>query len=328
MRVVHSLLHPDDLAGLVEREYDIPGPVRARLLHRGFNDTYVVTDVTGERWALRVYTRDKYWIRSTSDVRFELELLEHLAAAGRWVTRPYPRRGGGFLGAVPAPEGERAYAVFGFAPGPSVSDQPIAVERWHALGSEIARMHRCMDEFRSEHDRYHLDLGILLDMPLAAIEPYIGEPGKPRYAELCELADRLRAYVSALELPPDAYGLIHADLHDGNVNVGPNGELMCFDFDHCGYGWRGYDLATLFRGPDSSETERAQWSALLAGYETIRPLHPDERAALPVFTACRALWNIGDWLRTVDRNGQIWANDRLCERMLTEAREPLAGFDW
>lgn len=102
MRVTHSLLHAEDLAQLVEREYAIAAPVRVSLLNRGFNDTYLVTDVEGGRRALRVYNREKYWIRSESDLRFELDLLEHLAAAGLGVIRPYRRTLGDRLGRLVA----------------------------------------------------------------------------------------------------------------------------------------------------------------------------------------------------------------------------------
>lgn len=64
MRVTHSLLHADDLAQLVEREYAIAAPVKVSLLNRGFSDTYLVTDVEGDRRVLRVYNRE-----STGSVR-------------------------------------------------------------------------------------------------------------------------------------------------------------------------------------------------------------------------------------------------------------------
>jgi Ser/Thr protein kinase RdoA (MazF antagonist) len=52
------------------------------------------------------------WIRSDSDLRFELGLLEHLAAAGLGVIRPYERIVGDRLGRLMAPEGERCFALF------------------------------------------------------------------------------------------------------------------------------------------------------------------------------------------------------------------------
>ena len=75
MRVTHSLLHTDDLARLVEREYAVAAPVTVCLLNRGFNDSYLVTDVEGGRRVLRVYNRDKYWIRSESDLHVELDVV-------------------------------------------------------------------------------------------------------------------------------------------------------------------------------------------------------------------------------------------------------------
>src|SRR5262245_37650798 len=53
MRVIRSLLHPEDLAELVGREYDIPTPVKGKLLGCGFNDSYLLTDADGGRRVLR-----------------------------------------------------------------------------------------------------------------------------------------------------------------------------------------------------------------------------------------------------------------------------------
>ncbi|HVX42288.1 MAG TPA: hypothetical protein VHC49_00285 [Mycobacteriales bacterium] len=107
MRTVRSLLHPDDLSELIEQQYQIATPVTTTLLQRGFNDAYLVTDGRGDRRMLRVYARDKYWLRSAGDVSFELELLDHLAADGRSVAHPYRRNSGELRGRLEAPEGPR-----------------------------------------------------------------------------------------------------------------------------------------------------------------------------------------------------------------------------
>src|SRR5215475_7815699 len=141
MRVTHSLLHVEDLAQLVEREYAIAAPVKVSLLNRGFNDSYLVTDVEHGRRVLRVYNREKYWIRSESDLRFELDLLAHLGAAGLGVIRPYQRTLGDRLGRLTAPEGERCFALFTFASGMPLYDGKLTAEQWREYGSGIARMH-------------------------------------------------------------------------------------------------------------------------------------------------------------------------------------------
>ncbi|MEQ7008748.1 phosphotransferase [Actinopolymorpha sp. B17G11] len=329
MRVVSSLLHPDDLARLVEREYDVAGPVVARLLRRGFNDTYLVADSAGERRILRIYSRDKYWVRSADDLLFELELLNHLASAGCPVSHPYPRRRGDLLGELEAPEGERHFALFTFAPGvPPGEDGSLGIERARALGTEIARLHVAMDEFGSPRHRYHLDLERLVDMALTAIAEHVGPHQQASYAELCTLTERLKAYITRLDLPEHAYGLIHGDLYGGNIHLTSAGEFAVFDFDHCGFGWRAYDLTNFYPRQDSSDAKREAWSAIAAGYASVRAWSEAEQRAMPAFAACRELWDVGDWLGAAHWAGHDVAPERLSQRALDRVRRALGSFRW
>jgi Ser/Thr protein kinase RdoA (MazF antagonist) len=322
VRVTHSLLHTDDLARLVEREYALAGPVTVSLLNRGFNDTYLVTDIQGDRRVLRVYNRDKYWIRSESDLHFELDLLEHLAAAGLGVIRPYQRTAGERLGRLTAPEGERRFALFTHAPGAPSYEGTLTTEQWHGFGSGIARMHLEMDDFRTDHDRYHLDETILVQRPLASLAPYAGSGrAAADLAELGELGEWLTGEIHRFRAIEGAYGIIHADLHRGNTNVSDDGHFVTFDFDHCGFGLRAYDLAALYRGPDSPDEDRDRWTAILAGYQRIRPLTPAEVDGLPTLAACRALWDIGDWLGAADRTGNAWVTDATIAKLVTDVRK-------
>ena len=324
MRTVRSLLHPVDLGELVGREYEIRPPVTAKLLQRGFNDAYLVTDGDGVRRVLRVYTKDKYWLGSDADVRFELELLDHLGMVGLSVAHPYRRRSGELLGRLDAPEGPRSYALFTFAPGQPLGSHPFNERLWHAIGLEIARLHGAMDTFESSDSRHHLDLETLIDMPLAAIKPYVTPEEADTYSELNDIGQHLKDVISSNTWGPGTYGPIHADPHDGNIHVTAEGTFTLFDFDHCGFGWRAYDLAPFYRHPAAPEEGRRKWTAFLAGYEEVRTLSASERDSLPVFTACRALWDVGDWLRAAHWSGDAWALDGLCKRTLKRVREPLA----
>jgi Ser/Thr protein kinase RdoA (MazF antagonist) len=322
MRVTHSLLHADDLAQLVEREYAIAAPVKVSLLNRGFNDTYLVTDVAGDRRVLRVYNREKYWIRSESDLRFELDLLEHLATAGLGVIRPYQRTVGDRLGRLTAPEGERCLALFTYAPGTPLYEGTLTAEQWREFGSGIARMHLQMDAFLTSHERYHLDERILVERPLASLAPYAeSSQAAADLAELGKLGERLTDQIQRLRAIPGAYGIIHADLHRGNTNIDDDGRFVTFDFDHCGFGLRAYDLVTLHRGPESPDEDRERWAAVLAGYQQIRPLSQTEVASFPALAACRAMWDIGDWLGAADRTGDAWVTEALIARLLADVRK-------
>lgn len=321
MRVTHSLLHAEDLAQLVEREYAVAAPVRVSLLKRGFNDTYLVTDAAGDRRVLRVYNREKYWIRSASEVRFELDLLDHLAAAGLGVIRPYRRVDGDRLGRLTAPEGERCFALFTHAPGAPLYEGTLTAGQWREFGADIARMHLAMDAFHTGHDRYHLDERILVERPLAGLAAYAGSGrAAADLAELDKLGKRLTGEFQRLRAVDGAYGIIHADLHRGNTHIDGDGRLVTFDFDHCGFGLRAYDLVTLYRGPDSPAADRERWAAVLGGYQQVRPLSESEVAGFPVLAACRAMWDIGDWLGATDRNGDAWVTDAVIAKLLADIR--------
>jgi Ser/Thr protein kinase RdoA (MazF antagonist) len=306
----------------VEREYAIAAPVKVGLLNRGFNDTYLVTDVEGDRRVLRVYNRDKYWIRSESDLRFELDLLEHLAAAGCGVIRPYERIVGDRLGQLTAPEGERCFALFTYAPGKPSHEATVTAEQWRGFGSSIARMHLEMDAFQTSHERYHLDERILVDLLLAGLAPYAkSEQAKADLAELGKLGEQLTDTVHRLRAIPGAYGIIHADLHRGNTNVDDDGRFVTFDFDHCGFGLRAYDLGIFYRGSDSPEGDRQRWEAVLSGYQQVRPLSQAEVDDFPAMAACRAMWDIGDWLGAADRNGDVWVTEARIAQLLADIRK-------
>ena len=322
MRVTHSLLHAEDLTQLVEREYAIAAPVKVSLLNRGFNDTYLVTDVDGGRRVLRVYNRDKYWIRSESDLRFELDLLEHLAAAGLGVIRPYQRSVGDRLGRLTAPEGERCFALFTYAPGKASYEGTPTAEQWREFGCGIAAMHLEMDAFHTSHDRYHLDEGILVQRPLASLAPY-AQSGQAAadLAELGTLGQRLTDEIHRLRAIPGAYGIIHADLHRGNTHLSDDGRFVTFDFDHCGFGLRAYDLVTFYRGHDSPQEDRERWAAVLAGYQRVRPLSVAEVDGFPALAACRVMWDIGDWLGAADSTGDAWVTEARIARLLADVRK-------
>jgi Ser/Thr protein kinase RdoA (MazF antagonist) len=323
MRVVRSLLHPADLAHVVTEQYEIEPPVTASLLQRGFNDAYLMIGADRGRSVLRVYARDKYWLGAESDICFELELLDYLAAAGHPVAHPYRRRSGELLGWLDAPEGRRGYALFTYAPGRPLAAHPFDERLWHRVGTEIAQLHRAMNAFESKNSRYHLDLQILVDMPLTAIKPYVTPEEADTYSELVATGQRLKDTISEIARVPERYGPIHADAHDGNIHVAADGTFTLFDFDHCGVGWRAYDLAPFYCRPTADEQDLQKWTAFLAGYEDVRLLGTAERAALPAFKACRALWDVGDWLRASHWTGDAWAREGLCARTLERVRKPL-----
>ena len=285
----NALVAAETLIPYLEQHYDLSAPVECTLIRRGFNDNYRVR--AGEDpFVLRLYFNGKYYIQSEADFRFELDWLTFLHAEGIPVAYPLRRKDGDLLGPVDTDAGPRWGALFAYASGESPQD--LTPEEAFSLGHVVARLHITSSRFRSMHPRYHLNLHYLTEQPMRLISAFLREQGRddvyrfePRVAELERLVRRLPT-------TSETYDLIHGDLHFGNVHMDARRGPTFFDFDHGGYGWRAYDLATACKSRLSEESK----GAFLEGYERLRPLSVEERACIPVFQKIRPIWDIGDIL--------------------------------
>lgn len=124
----------------------------------------------------------------------------------------------------------------------------------------------------------------------------------PRYAHRMESsrAKILRKLKSYEKKNPDKMGLIHADLHFGNM-VWHKGEVTPIDFDDCGYGLLMYDLAVSLAQSSNyfkrigKKAAREAKEQFLQGYEQSMPLSCDDREIIPYLVATRELAMLG-WL--------------------------------
>ena len=316
----HSILSTAALVEQVLPAYDLaaPGaPVECRLLNRGLTDTYLVR-AADERYVLRVYRTG--W-RSDAEVRYELDVLDHLGRKGVPVATPVRRKDGRLLGAVRAPEGRRQVVLFTYARGKDDRLGRGFVRNATLYGEAVAAIHAATDDFVSRNARFRIDLGHLLDQPLETIRPLL-EHRPDDWHYLAGLAEKLRRRVE--DLPVDALetGFCHGDFHGGNAHLDGT-TLTFFDFDCCGPGWRAYDVAVFLWGWSLQRRKKADrlWAAFLKGYTKRRPLAPLDLAAVPLFVAIRHIWLLGlhtgnghDW-------GFGWMNDRYFDRALKFLRE-------
>jgi Ser/Thr protein kinase RdoA (MazF antagonist) len=119
---------------------------------------------------------------------------------------------------------------------------------------------------------------------------------------------RLHGVLARLPRDPAHYGMIHADLHHGNLLV--NGErLTVIDFDDAAFGWYLYDLAVSLGAYEARADFADLQAALLRGYRTRRALSAEAEALLPMFLLVRRLAVIG-WLH---QRPEIDPGPRLAE---------------
>jgi Ser/Thr protein kinase RdoA (MazF antagonist) len=112
-------------------------------------------------------------------------------------------------------------------------------------------------------------------------------------------AARVRALLESYGTGPDRFGLIHADLHYGNILFHRDGPRLV-DFDDCGPGFLAHDLRTPIHGNDKPFARES----ILSGYAQVRPLPPDLDRILPILSQAQRLRSIG-WLATRSDNPRL-----------------------
>ena len=311
--VTHSLLAAGALSTEIARAYPIATPTSCTLYRAYANDVYFIT-TDGEPYVLKVYRAS--W-RSAGEIAYEVTLLAHLAAKGERVSTAVPRRDGHLLGTLRAPEGARHYVLYTFAAGTKPTP-PFTEDLYHRFGQATAQVHQSSDDFASSHPRSPLDLAHFLDRPLAALRPWLAErPADWRFVVL--VAEKVRQHIS--KFGPDLdWGPCHGDLSLDNVHVTDRGDIIFYDFDSGGPGWRASDPYGVYRYARQSDTDL--WPPFLQGYRAIRTFNDVELASLPYFAAAYAIEGLGHQAaHWASWNGQRLMDKTFLDRVLADLRQ-------
>lgn len=275
-------------------------PVKVSPLDHGENTTFCVEAAEG-KFNLRI-SRPGYM--STSNIWSEINLLAALRDGGFRVPNPWQDRL--VTAAHPNVPEPRDCVLLGWLEGEMhKGDPPMSVSEARSLGRLMARLH---DFFRTwpippDFDRHELH-GWASDRvtPRAFDAPSDGFPEELRlYFRDQEEQDR--ELLLSLPRAPDTYGLIHADLHVGNVLFLPD-EINLIDFDDCGWGFYMYEFAAAL----AYETRRDDYPqvryALFDGYASAGHLPPDCERLLVPFLRLR-LCGVMQWMLSRTDNPEL-----------------------
>ncbi len=300
------------VAAYLVEQYGLAPPVDVRELEPGANRNFIVTS-QDQRYVYRIYTDHEFYVRNPEAYRYELDLLAYLKERTLAVPEPVKRLDGQLLSIVsaatdisagpsPAPWRDGACsALFRFFEGeehvtwyPEVKEPVVT-----SFGAAVAEIHQRADQFPKPYCRHHFDFQYLLDGPLQTLESILMERRGEDLSFFKDYADHMRRQINELGKGKDIYGLIHADLHVGNILYHPKNGYCILDFDQCAFGWRAYDVATFKYNiietvPDHLTDEI--WRCFLEGYNRVRPLTQVELDCLPVFANGWTLWDIGETL--------------------------------
>jgi len=273
---INVIIDNDRIKETVINSYGIPEPFECTFIRRSFNDHYLI-QTNNERYILRAYINNKYYIKDINDFNFELELLAFLASKNIPVSYPIKNKSNQLLSKVQYNNEIRFIAMFPFAEGTPFNtklDKKVSIH----FGEIIANLHKSSNEFKSNRQRYRIDLNYLINEPLEILQEY-----SLKY-ELCNLdffspyAKFLYNQFQVLPVNNETYGIIHGDLNPSNIHLDDKGNITIFDFDHCAYGWRIHDLAVIKLCYDKNTYEK-----VLEGYTSKISLSKTEERLIELY---------------------------------------------
>jgi Ser/Thr protein kinase RdoA (MazF antagonist) len=136
---------------------------------------------------------------------------------------------------------------------------------------------------------------------------------------LTELAKRVRGVVEEFAARGLDWGPIHGDATLDNLHITEDYEIVLFDFDMGGPGYRAADLQGWATG---SEEHKKKWDAFHRGYTSVRTLNEANLLAAPFLTVA---WDI--WGMKIDLDRRVLKKGRERIRQYLDSRiENLRGL--
>lgn len=282
---VYTDITDDELAGLLA-DFGLGEALSFKGIAEGVENSNFLLETSAGRYILTVYEKRV----KEDDLPFFLGLMEWLADRGYPSARPVADQSGALLKKVRG----KPCAIVEFLPGLSVRKPTAAHCREAGIG--LARLHRTATGFPMPREN---------DLGQAAWAPMFERLGGAAEALKPGLEAVIRADLSMLQdrWPTDLpRGVVHADYFPDNVFFQGAKFAGTIDFYFACIDATAYDLAVALNAwcfePDGSFNVTSA-RAMMAGYESVRPLSDAERAALPVLAHGAAmrffLTRLNDW---------------------------------
>lgn len=270
-------------------QYDVGELTSYKGIAEGVENSNFLLHTTKDPLILTLYEKRV----DAGDLPFFLGLMQHLAEKGLSCPLPLPRHDGKLTGELSG----RPAALISFLEGMWLR-KPEAVH-CEQVGRALAEMHLAAADFAIRRpNALSLDGWIELWQKAAARADEVQEGLE---AEIGDELDYLSGHWPK-DLPA---GVIHADLFQDNVFFLGDKLSGLIDFYFACNDLLAYDVAICLNAwcfqPDGSYNF-AKGAAMLAGYQAVRPLSAEERAALPILARGSALrfflTRLYDWQMT------------------------------
>ena len=270
--------------------YALPDVTGFKGIAAGVQNSNFIVQTAQEKYILTIYEDTATGV-NPDDLPYFLGLMQHLAAQGINCPTPIEQENGALLGQLAG----RPAALVSFLSGRgSVTPKP---PQCSAVGAALAELHVAGADFTMRRDNRQGPENWRRLFEASQARADEASPG---------LADFMGQELARLEAawPQDLpAGVIHADLFPDNVFFEKGAVSGLIDFYFACHDMLAYDLAIMlnawcFEADVNFNITKAR--ALLAGYQSVRPMSTAEIEALPILAAGAAMrvltTRLYDWL--------------------------------
>lgn len=285
---VYTDLSDEELAGLLA-QYDLGQAVAFKGIAEGVENSNFLLETEAGRFILTIFEKRV----ERRDLPFFMTVMETLAEKGVPAPRPMRNRNGALFSEVRG----KACTIITFLTG--VSPKRPNVAQCRAVGVKLAEMHLGLRGLTQARPN-----ALSVDAWPGLVEPRLELADKLRPGLAADVKADLAALAKAWPQGlPD--GVIHADLFPDNTLFLGDEAKGLIDFYFACTDALAYDLAVCLNAwcfEPRGAFNLTKGQALIAGYESVRPLSGEERAALPVLARGAAMrffaTRLADWAET------------------------------
>lgn len=277
-------------------------------IHHGENTTFRVLAKNGKQYLLRIHRSDYH---SRNGILEELRWLDRLAKKKFQVQKIVRSKSGKLLECIQHPDvpTPRNVCVFEWVEGRFL-EKSLRPHHLFELGQLIGQLHLDTKKIQVKARRYWTADGMLgKNAKFGSIDSLTGVRDKDQ-KRITEARKKNLKKLKALEKKfPQKCGLIHADLHFGNIISTKTG-LLPIDFDDCGFGFLAYDLLIPLLSVKNVLGKRKGKqlphfkAALLLGYQEFHPWTDADEGILRELLTARRLLMLG-WLHSRSDNPRL-----------------------
>lgn len=249
----------------------------------------------GRRFVLRVSNGEEHAATTRSELVWLAALLRD---TGLTVPEPVPTRHGSLLAASTShDEAESSQCVLLRWVEGRFLDTGLETSTLLMVGRYMAELHRHSEGFQPPAGfmRPRWDARRLF-----SAESALHSSHAARFFSHDDLAlfkgaaERIAGTMEQLGESRDVFGLIHADLHQGNY-LFHGGEVRSIDFTDCGWGHYLFDIAITLAELRHRPDYPALREAFLNGYRQLRPFSAEHEALINLFMIARRI-DLVNWI--------------------------------